>query len=286
MYTAGIVLIVITMLIVATQIVCNRWIKVVTNCYFFWLVLGVFWFIWLVVFKFAGDWQNYIKLVNEGYFDDPGSYIQSVQISKAYLLDVCPFAALFICVSLIVDPTRKVARSFAPIALVGGLITIGSLAFDGEGGVPELTAQYIFFGTENNECYFIMHFIQIVLPVGVLLNTPKGGWKGWVLTLLMAILYYSYAGCVMAGTGCRWNCSGLSLNDWETGEYHFVSDIFKIPPEVCPYVGIPFLYIFASGIVALKDYVFSKGWFKYGNAYSNKWYLWYDYNKYVKQAIL
>ncbi|MCQ2957014.1 MAG: DUF5378 domain-containing protein [Mycoplasmoidaceae bacterium] len=114
-------------------------------------------------------------MVNEGYFTDPGRYDQSVQISKAFLLDMCPFAALFMCVSLIADPTRKVARSFAPIALVGGLITIGSLAFDGEGGIPELSAQYIFFGTQGNECYFIMHFIQIVLPVGVMLNTPKGG---------------------------------------------------------------------------------------------------------------
>ncbi|MCQ3914791.1 MAG: DUF5378 domain-containing protein [Mycoplasmoidaceae bacterium] len=95
-------------------------------------------------------------------------------ISRAFLLDVCPFSAFFLCVLLIVDPSRKIARSFAPIALIGGVITIFSLTFDDMIGA-RLTAQFIFFGDSPNTCYFIMHFIQIVLSIGIMVNTPTNG---------------------------------------------------------------------------------------------------------------
>lgn len=280
MVVDGFILTLITMVFVTLQIVCHRWIKKVTNCYLLWAIIGAFWFIWLCVFRFGPDWNRY----TEAHITNPGEYNDSIIISKAFLLDVCPFAALGMCVSLIVDPSRKAARALSPIALIGGAITVVSVAFDESVGA-ELTAKFIFIGDgEGMKCYFIMHFIQVVLSVGVMLNTPKHGWKGAAATFGIIVGFYCYVAIVMAATGCRWNVSGLNYNDWtHEGEYHFVSEIFNIPVKACPWIGIPFLILVGCGFVALKDYVFSRGWFEYGNAYSKHWYLWYDYNRYVVQ---
>lgn len=281
MIIAGFVLTFLTIICVATQIISHRWVKKITNCYFFWLVIGTFWFIWLVVFRFGPDWSRYCnyKII------DPGAYQDSIVISKAFLLDACPFAALAICVALMFDPTRKAARAIAPISLLGGCITIFSLAFDSDVGA-ELTAKFIFIGDSDNKCYFIMHFLMIVLSVGVMLNTPRYGWKGMLLSFMIGVLYYSYVGVVMAISGCAWNVSGLSINDWTSGEYHMVSEIFNIPPKICPFVGIPVLFIAGFALAAIKDFVFNKNYFAYGNAYSGRWFVWYNYHKFVKQRIL
>lgn len=279
MVVEGFVLTLLTCIFVTLQIVSHKWIKKVTNCYFFWAAIGAFWFIWLCVFRFGPDWVRY----SDWHIVSPGSYEDSFVISKAFLLDVCPFAVIGMCISLMADPSRKAARALAPISLIGGAITVVSIAFDESVGA-QLTAQFIFIGDDVNKCYFIMHFLQVVLAVGVMLNTPKNGWKGTLATFGTIVGYYCYVGIVMAATGCRWNVSGLSYNDWSPeGEYHFVAEIFNIPYKVCPYIGIPFLILVGCGIIALKDYVFSRGWFEYGNAYSKCWYQWYDYNRYVVQ---
>ncbi|MCQ3907970.1 MAG: DUF5378 domain-containing protein [Mycoplasmoidaceae bacterium] len=90
-------------------------------------------------------------------------------------MDVCPFAGLGMCVCLMVDPSRKAARALSPIALIGGIITVVSVAFDESVGAS-LTAKFIFIGIdEGMKCYFIMHFLQVVFAVGVMLNTPRNG---------------------------------------------------------------------------------------------------------------
>lgn len=280
----GLILVLITLFISVAIIVCNKWIRKVTNSYFFWLALGAFWLIWLLIFRFIPDWKIYIDQAKQG-FDNPGDYNQSLIISRAFLLDVCPFAAFFLCVLLIVDPSRKIARSFAPIALIGGVITIFSLTFDDMIGAS-LTAQFIFFGDSPNTCYFIMHFIQIVLSIGIMVNTPTNGWKGYLLTFVIFILIYSYVAIVMACTGCRWNCSGLSVNDWAEGEYAMAREMFNLPADKAIYFALPGFFLVGTGIIVLKDYVFSRGHFSYGNAFSGKWYYWYNYRKFVPQRWL
>lgn len=278
---AGFGLALITLALCTVMVIGNRLIRKVTNSYFFWLIVGAFCFSWLVAYRFAPDWQNYASYV----ITDPSSYTDSVIISKAFLLDICPFSALAMSVLLMVDPTRKVARSFAPLALIGGLITVVSLCFDND-ITAEWSAQFIFFGLDPNKCYFMMHFMMIMMALGIMLNTPRNGWKGTLLTFIIAVLYYSYVGIIMRVKGVCWNVSGLSLNDWDTGEYSFARKIFGIPLKACPYVGIPVLFLVGCGVIAIKDYVFDRGSFRYGNAFSGYWYHWYNYNKYVKQNIL
>jgi len=201
-----------------------------------------------------------------------------------------------------VDPSRKAAKHLAPVSLVAGFITIISFAFD-TSLTDVLTARFIFIGISPNPCYFIMHFFQIVLAIGIMLNTPRYTWKGLLVSLGCSALLYTYVGICKSITGARWMVSGLDYNDWMSpeGEYHFVTEILHIPVKACPYIGIPFLNGVGVGFVALKDFVFNKGWFKYGNARNNKivkfdlfnkhikmkqWWFWYDYNKFVKLKFI
>jgi hypothetical protein len=58
--------------------------------------------------------------------------------SRAFFLDLCPFAAFAICILVAVDPTRKAASIVAPFAILGGLLTIvGGYPFNNDN--PELT---------------------------------------------------------------------------------------------------------------------------------------------------
>ncbi len=93
------------------------------------------------------------------------------------MLDACPCFFCLLTISLIADPSRRMARIFAPIAIVGGMITLSALISNSSD--PNINAafdaQFLFIGKGTEKCYFIMHFMQIAIGTGVLLNTPKSG---------------------------------------------------------------------------------------------------------------
>lgn len=282
MYWQGWVLLIITLSIATAMITCNRWIKKITNFYFLWLGISLFALIWLFVFRFLPDIQKYESLLNTSF--DPTTYDNSKIISRAFLLDFCPFLVVLLLISLIADPSRKVARSIAPIGvLAGGLVMIVQPGY----APVELTAQYIFLGVGGNACYFIMHFILFIFSLGVMLNTPKGGLPSLGLTTGIAAIFYIYVAIMMSITKCNWFVSGLSLNDWSSiGNYRVLTQFTGIPYYYCPILGFPLMIGAVIGIDCLKNFVFNKSWWAYGNARSNKWYAWYNYNKTVKQKGL
>lgn len=280
---AGFGLAIIVLIIVAGQIVAHKWIKKVTNCYFLWLGIGLFVFAWLVGFRFADAWKTLHESIASGGFN-PTTYDGSYALSKAILLDICPFIGLMLPFSLMVDPTRQFSRALAPMGLITGLFTI--LCDIPTNSEAAFTAQFIFIGTTDNPCYFILHSMNLILAVGVLLNTPRYGWKGYLIALGSALVYYSYVGIMMGATGVCWFVSGLSLNDWSPlGEYHNVAEVLHCSPTVAACVGLPFMFAVASGLVALNDYVFKRWVWTYGNAKGKKWYFWYDYTKFDKKRF-
>ncbi len=279
---AGLGLSIIVLIFVAGQVIAHRWIRKVTNTYFFWLAVGILCFAWLVGFRFADAWKTLHEQLARPDFN-PAYYDDAYYLSKAVLLDVCPFIGLVFPFSLIVDPTRTVSRALAPLALITGVFTILCDIPTNEEAV--ITATYIFIGTPANPCYFIMHTLNLVLAVGVLLNTPRYGWKGYLIAVGSAILYYSYVGIMIGATGIKWFVSGLSLNDWSLGEYSKVAQFLHCSPLVAACVGLPAMFCIASGGVALNDYVFKKGWWTFGNAKGNKWYKRFDYNKFVVKKV-
>lgn len=100
MSAPGLVLFIVLLTSITAEFVCHHWVKKVTNTYFFWAAIGLFCFIWLVVFRFAGQWSTFASFVAT----NPGSYDQSVIISKGLLLDVCPAFAVILTLSLVLEP--------------------------------------------------------------------------------------------------------------------------------------------------------------------------------------
>lgn len=277
---AGLGLSLIVFTIVAGQIVAHKWIKKVTNSYFFWLAVGAIVTAYLIAFRFRFAWHDLATVdheLNLKEIDD--AYI----FSKALLLDICPFCGLLLPITLMLDPTRYSCRALAPLALIGGLFTM--LCDMPTSEFPEWSIQYIFLGIEPNHCYFLMHALNLILAVGVMLNSPKFGWKGYLICVGTAILFYSYVGIMMGATGISWYVSGLSLNDWALGEYSKVAQFLNCAPIVAAGVGLPFMFCVTSGLVALNDYVFKKWVWTYGNATSGKWHQWYDYKKFDLKKI-
>jgi len=275
MNLAGLGLAIMCLVLIAGQLVAHKFIKKVTNTYWFWLGIGLFCLIWLLVFRFVPAWQRYMEATNL----DGRYYSDAFVISKAWELDICPFMGLFMTVSVVVDPTRKLARTAAPLALIGGiLIVFIQMPFD---DMAEFTAHFIFLGDEPNNCYFFLHAVNLFFSIGVMLNSPKYTWKGWASCAALAALYYSYVLIARHALGCEWFVSGTHINDWTPqGEYFKVAEILNCSPQVAMGVGFPFCICVCSGFIALNDYVFKSGWFRYGNKYSGIWWAWYDYNRY------
>jgi hypothetical protein len=90
-------------------------------------------------------------------------------------LDLCPFCGFTICLSVVLDPTRKIAKIIAPFAIFGGLITlIGGLGDDYSAyGANVSPAHYIFFGDAQNPLYFLLHYINVAIGFLVLVSVPK-----------------------------------------------------------------------------------------------------------------
>jgi len=271
---AGLGLALICVLIVILQFGLHKWTKKVRNYYFYWAGIATFMLIWVLIYKFIPNWQRYASRIL-----DPTSYSDCHIISNAFLLDACPASVIIMSILLIVDPTRKAARSFAPIALLGGaMITLIQMPFFDE---AEWSLRFIFMGTSLNPCYFLYHAYNMIISIGVMLNTPKFKLRGYLACVACYGTYYSYVAIVAAITGCQYFVSGLNLNDWTSmGQYHIVAEILHCSPQVAMPLGLIALPLVASGFIAINDYAFHRWIWRYGNAYSGKWYRWYDYDKY------
>jgi len=80
--------------------------------------IGVVLLIYLLLGRFAYDFKH--------TFDPNSPYNEldpTISISKGLLLDLCPFVAFFLPVTMIIDPTRKTTCVLAFYGIFGGLIT-------------------------------------------------------------------------------------------------------------------------------------------------------------------
>lgn len=272
---------------VTAIIFLNHKILKITNLYWFWMSIGIVCFVWVLANRFIPDWIDYWNNHATTYAD-PTTQENSKTISRAFMLDACPCFFSMLMISLIADPSRRVARILAPVALIGGLISLGTIITDNN--IPNenavWSAQYIFLGLGRERCYFIMHWCQIMVATGILLNTPTSGWRVWVSSVGSVFVYLGYVGIVMAISKCSWYCTGIALNDYSpTGEYHIVADALGLQPGqylVCPFV--LFGILLTAGVLVggvAHDYVFTSKWiWKYGNTRTNDWTRPYDYKNF------
>ncbi len=230
----GIILLVFTALSIIFICLINKYIKVVTTSYYFYLIVSIGLVIYFVVGRWSGNIYDYNHM-------DPHdtTYMHSVHVSKAFLLDMCPFMAFFIPVSLIFDKSRNIAKVLAPLGLVGGLVTIfgGMASATLDPGVTWYN--FIFLGQGINKLYFIMHYWMIIMSVIVILNSRTYTRWSWMGIHIVTIAFFAYVYIIVISFGVTNNATGIVEGDWygDYAQYADLANILNIPfpwiPVVC-----------------------------------------------------
>lgn len=271
---AGIALLFLSLGICGIEIVANKWIRKVTNTYWFWLTWSLLFLIYEIVISWWANWNLFAHIRLP---DRLLTVYESTVVSKALLLNICPFMSFALPLTLIADPTRKAARALSPMALLSSL---AALFFDLTTNSDTMfTWRYIFIGRPaTTDLYFFCFAMNLFMSLAVVLNTPKFGWKGaaWSFTTLFG--YYVYIHFIIALTGCQYQVSGARLTDFsESGVFHFFANI-GLSPSAGAAIFFPLFFIGIMGTIVLID-ICKKGYFAYGDRYSSCWWHYYDYHK-------
>ena len=247
--TVGILLFLIVIFVSFSTVGLKFVNKRVINNYFFWAIPAALFLAYFIDVRYFGDWNDFFKDTSFITGNKLTSYGQSITISKALLLDLCPFLGIFLPISLIVDKTRKSSYVLAPFCILGGFTVFGSiLGGVSPGGSVEFTYQYLFVGHSGNELYFILHAYLIVMGFMLVFQSNVNKLKYLWTYYAFIIGYFLYVFIIVATTKVEYNTSGISIRDWLTreqnlafengfavnGEYSGVSKVFG---------GIPFPWI-------------------------------------------
>lgn len=248
MNTSALILIIIT--IIATGLLCSLrfFAKKVFYNYFFWAIPSILILIYFILFRFADSWKNLIEhFTVPNDWTIPGGYTHSIIISKALLLDMCPFVALAMPLTLIIGRKRKIANVLAPYALFGGAITLlGGVLFDNN---AVFSFEYIFLGFKNNELYFIMHAYLLAIGTSIMVANREKKFTYIIYLHIFAILYFSYIITISKTLNVNWNVTGTVENDWlPSGEYGTVSKIFNLSFPYVMILSFSLVYIFIFGL--------------------------------------
>lgn len=269
---AGIGLLFLCLGICGVEIAANKWIKKVTNMYWFWLGWALFYLIYEIVISWWADWNLFAHIRLP---DRLLTVYESTVVSKALLLNVCTFMNFALPLSLIGDPTRKAARTLSPMAIIASLMVI---CLD----IPTnsdtiFTLRYIFIGRPaTTDLYFFCHAMNLFMALAIILNTPKFGWKGTCASYTTLFGYYIYVHFIIALTGCQYQVSGLRLADFtESGVYHVFAN-WGLSPSAGAAIYFISFFISIMATIALIDFC-KIGYFKYGDKYSGCWWKYYDY---------
>lgn len=260
----------------------NRWIRKVTNTYWFWLAISIFYITYCIVICWSKYWNQFAHTI----FTDPTTNPrESNIISKAFMLNICPFLNFVLPITLIADPSRKTARAFAPMALVSSLMVI-LVAIPNTSDI-EFNWWNIFIGTANiTDLYYFGHVTNLLIALGVVLNTPRFRWKGLITAAGALLGFYIYVISVSHSLGVRWQVAGITLNDFgPEGTYYFFEKAFKTNYVAAQATYFVALIIFVLGTVFICD-LCKKQYFAYGNKYSGCWWHWYDYKKVANKEPL
>lgn len=272
---AGFGLTLIALALVGIELFVNRYIRKVTNTYWFWLSVGALYLIYCVSISWVWHWKSLATA--EIPWGTQLTPAQCYLVSYAFLLNICPFVNFAFCATLIADPTRKAARCVAPLAIVGSFFV---LVFDivmTDGAV--WTWQYIFIGQwDRPTLHYSGHVVNLLIAIGVLMNTPKFGWKGTVAQFGFIAGFYIYVAIVAYSTGCQMYVSGVTARDFIDGQYDFFNRVFPNLPYLSMAIFFIGLFGLLLGVCILSD-VCKRGWFAYGDKQSDVWWKYYNYNK-------
>lgn len=270
----GLFLVLLAMSLVGVELAVNKWIRKVTNTYWFWLGIALFYLIYCI----SVCWWRYWYIISTSFipYGTPLIKDDSITVSHAFLLNICPFINFALCATLIADPTRKAARSIAPYAVFSSFFVIFFEILTND--KSSFTWQYIFIGmNEHPDLHYFGHVMNLLIGLGIIMNTPKLGWKGTVGTYGYILGFYVYVLIVAYATGAQYYVSGVNLKDFsEQGNFNFFNKIFPNLPQVSALVFFVGMIGCMLGVNVLCD-TCKRGYFAYGDKYSGCWWQWYDY---------
>ncbi|MGL5733001.1 MAG: DUF5378 family protein, partial [Metamycoplasmataceae bacterium] len=231
----------------------SRLTKVFGNYYVMGLI-GIAFFIYFWVIRYQEDVTNLIDgtyLVNGVPNASLEANTGKIQVSKAFLLDLCPFSAFLMSILFTFDRDRVILKAAAPYAFFGGLVSIfGQISGEGVG-----TANNNFYLVTNgwdfvfgNEGYFFMHYSLVIFSLIILMNSKGYGIYGMVGTVAYVLTYFAYVLIIVNIFGVKQNATGLVPGDWSpTGQYGVVWRIFgeiSFPGIVALCYSLVAIYVF------------------------------------------
>ncbi len=245
----------------------NNFFDKVFNNYYAMSILGIIFFIYFWIIRYQEDVTNLINgtsLVNGEFNQSLNDNQSNVKISKVFLLDLCPFAAVLFCFLLTFDRQRNILKVIAPLAFFGGAITIfGQIMWEGIG------ANNNFYTVTNgwdfifgNEAYFLMHFFSLITSLIIIMNSKGFGLNSFIGVVVFPLSYFAYIMIFVTQFDVTRNATGLVEGDWIGGQYGIVWETFgKLP--------FPYIVILCYSLVAV--YVFSTLLLRNIFIFSNKW---------------
>lgn len=241
----------------------------VFNNYYVMAISGILFFIYFWVIRYQEDITNFINntfLVNGQHNNSLEANKGNIRVSKAFLLDLCPFIAFFMPFLLTFDRSRVVLKVAAPYAFFGGVITIfGQISGEGVGRaynnfyLVKTSWDFIF----GNEGYFLMHYFSIIFASIILMNSKGFGLLGIGGTILFPLVYFSYVMIIVTQFNVTQNATGLVEGDWMYGgQYETVWSIFGK-------LDFPYIAILCYSLVAI--YVFIWIYLRNILIFDNRW---------------
>ena len=224
-------------------------------------VFSVAWIIYFIVLRWSININELIELggINQ-VLEGQTIYRASFLISKTFLLDLCPFMGLIFPICIIISgPSLKIARTIAPIAFFGGMITIYfGCAFDELDGAS--LPEYIFKGVFPNHLYFLLHFVILMLGWIVYLNSPRFTWKSVLGIHIFLIGYLLYVFIFVKVYGLTNNVTGEAYGDWFAtpdgyAQYGSVSSFINLDYPAIMWVSYLLVWSFLMTMIVLKHFL-------------------------------
>lgn len=249
----GFYLSVFTLFSIMVILFFNKGFNKAFNNYYILAIAGIIFFLYFWIIRYQEDITNLINetsFVNGKFNSSLDSNPGNIKVSKAFLLDLCPFIAMFMSILLTFDRNRIILKTIAPYAFFGGAVTIfGQIMQEGVGdsnNFYQVTSSwdYIF----GNEGYFLMHYFSIIFSLIILMNSKGFGMKGIIGTVIFPLIYFAYVMIIVTQFNVTQNATGLVEGDWIYGQYSKVWIIFGRLP-------FPYITILCYSLVAIYIFI-------------------------------
>ncbi|MGL5308570.1 MAG: DUF5378 family protein [Metamycoplasmataceae bacterium] len=219
--------------------------------YYVMAFVGIAFFIYFWIIRYQEDITNLINgtfLINGEHSPSLEANTGKIQISKVFLLDLCPFAAFFMSILFTFDRNRVVLKVVAPYAFFGGATAIfGQIINEGVGAANNnfytvTNAWDFIFG---NEGYFWMHYTLIIFSLIVLMNSKGFGLYGMAGAVIFPLMYFAYVLIIVNIFDVKQNATGLVPGDWSASGQYWI--VWKMFGEL-PFPGIAILCYSLVGV--------------------------------------